>query len=151
MASEHLKAICDAVGRITGVRLLSGAPLGGLDSVFAANGIIAPRNVFLRSPEERKLYSFLWGSSGGNARDAISALLEGSATTLRWFLRCDPALMGDPRFCVLNLRPLMKRVTTEDGKLRPGSESLIFDRVAKPPVRAPGIPAPAPAPASEAK
>jgi hypothetical protein len=151
MASEHLRAICDAVGRITGVRLLIGAPLGGLDSLFAANGVIAPRDVILRPPEERKMYSFLWGSSGSNARDAISALLEGSATTLRWFLRCDPALMGDPRFCVLNLRPLMKRVTTEDGKLRPGSNWMVFDRAAKPPVRAPAIPAPAPAPAGKAK
>ena len=137
MAKEHLVAICEAVSRITGVRLLVGSPWGGLGQLFAANGVIAPRDANSRPAEERKMYSFLWGSSGTSARDAVSALFEESATTLRWFLRCDPAVTGDPRFCVLNVAPLMERVTTADGKLRPGSQSLVFDRVASPPVPAP--------------
>jgi hypothetical protein len=87
MASEHLKAICDVVSRVTGVTLLTSAPLGGLDPLFAANGIIGSGDANSLGVEERKMYSFHWGSSGTNAREAISALLDQSATTLRWAMR----------------------------------------------------------------
>jgi hypothetical protein len=138
MASEHLKSICEAVSRATGVKLLRGTPhLSGIDPIFAANGIIAPRDAISRPPEERKPYSFVWGFPGGNARDAIVSLLEQSATTLRYSMGCGPTAMGHPRPCVVNLIALRERVKMEDGKLRPGKGWVFFDRAPQPPVPPP--------------
>jgi len=54
-------------------------------------------------------------------------------------VRCDAALLSDrdPRYCVLELAPLIRRANTADGKLRPTKEPLLYDRAAKPPVPGP--------------
>ena len=140
MAYEHFGAICTAVSELAGIHLLRGGPwgpLGGVDPLFAANGIIAPRDASSRPAEERRKYSFRWGSSGVTAREALSSLLGRSATTFRWALLCDPPAGGEPRFCTVNVLTLATRTMTSDGKLRPGSEPLDFDRAPKPPVKAP--------------
>jgi hypothetical protein len=133
MASEHFEAICDAVKAATGVKL--DPPLRWMDSFYAANGIVTPRDAALLPASEKEQYSFLWGTSEVTAREALLRLLDGSATTLSWQMLCEHSAQPGDRFCVLNVSPLLTRVTGEDGKMQLGPGAVEFDRVVKPPVR----------------
>jgi hypothetical protein len=98
--SGHFKAICDALASASGIKMTPGAFY--LDQAFAPNGIVPPRARQL-TENEKKQVSFAWGANS-SAREAIMSLIEPSATTLRWSVRC--ALDSGGRNCVLNLNPI---------------------------------------------
>jgi hypothetical protein len=78
-ASEHLKALCDAVSSATGATV---RPNGGrFDHAFAANGYLLPR---MSTGAERPYMLFEWGANGTTAREALIDLLGRSATRMTW-------------------------------------------------------------------
>jgi hypothetical protein len=107
--SMHFEEICDALTRASRIKIIAGAPW--LDQVFEPNGIIPPRSRALTREEERQV-SFPWGTNAV-AREALIDLIELSAATLSWNVRCS----AEPwdRNCVLNLNPIQIPVKMQDG------------------------------------
>jgi hypothetical protein len=98
--SGHLAAICEALTAASGIRIISGAR--DFDQYFAPNGIV-PAKYRQLTDNEKKLAYFAWGTDA-NVREALISLVEPSATTMTWNLRCDPDV--DDWGCVLNLNPI---------------------------------------------
>jgi hypothetical protein len=108
----HLAAFAAAVVAATGTRLdLSAIPFKphGFDDAFRAR------------PER-----FSWGAQSMVARDALIDLLNRSATSFSWRLKCQASAQPDARFCVLNLGPVAVAITDSNGK--PDTRPLWFDR-----------------------
>lgn len=117
----HFAAICDAVTKSAGIEIKTSAPW--LDQKFAPNGMIPPR-IRTLTDEEKKQISFAWGVNEMIARDALISLIELSATTLTWDLRCSAE--PSDRYCRLNLGSIQLPVANPYGlKLR---RSLTWDR-----------------------
>lgn len=117
----HFAALCDAVTDSAGIEIKAAAPW--LDQNFAPNGLIPPR-IGTLTDEEKKQISFTWGVKGKIARDALISLIELSATTLTWDLRCSTE--PSDRYCRLNLGPIQLPIANPYGlQLR---KSLIWDR-----------------------
>jgi hypothetical protein len=88
--SSHLDAICAAVTRSSGIKLQPLAPYP--DEAYAPNGKVLPRGLppdgSLMTDKMIEQISFVWGTTGTNAREAIITLLEKSATTMSWQVQC---------------------------------------------------------------
>jgi hypothetical protein len=134
LASEHLRAVCKAIGVAAGIKLLCAGPFSTLDPYFAANGIIAPRNANSLPPEDKAQYSFVWGVSEVTGREAVWRLLDQSATTLSWRLFCEASPKIEDRFHLLDVSLMRARTKGEDGTVKIGPGPLKFDRLAKPPL-----------------
>jgi hypothetical protein len=98
--SGHFRAICDALAQASGIKIIAGAMW--MDQSFAPNGIVPARTRELSENEKKQVY-FAWGADT-SAREAIMSLIEPSATTLRWDVRC--AVDSGGRNCVMNLNPI---------------------------------------------
>jgi hypothetical protein len=114
MASGHLRALCDSITAVTGTKVEISTLW--FDTVFAANGIVSPEVTERLAEQDKAQYSFVWGVDSLSARDALLSLLDGSATTLRWALLCQPAAKPEHRVCTLNLRRINVEETGLDGK-----------------------------------
>lgn len=101
-ASEHLKAICDAVSVSTGRPLVINGP-SSFDGYFGANGYQLPK---ARTGRERPYILFEWGIQDVKARDALINLLEGSCTTMRWLFVCELTPPLDKTRCHITMNPL---------------------------------------------
>jgi len=134
MPGGHVFALCTAVGEASGIKL----DLNGMytDQFYAFNGLI-PRNFTnaFGTGEEKRQSSFAWGAKAVPARDALISLLQGSATSLTWSLKCTPSVRPENRGCVLNLAPIEVNATGPDGK--PTSKLLTYDRCVRCPPLAP--------------
>jgi hypothetical protein len=118
---EHLQALLSAVTSATGVDIKTGG----------AGDINIPFHAF---PPQ-----FKWGVSNGIARDALIDLLDRSATTFSWHLKCQPSGRPEDRYCVLNMPMLEVAVTDSQGL--PAKRVLFFDRCGN----CPRLPPPPPA------
>jgi hypothetical protein len=72
---------------------------------------------------------FTWGTSGQSARDAVIGLLERSATTYSWQLRCEDRTTPGDRLCVLNITSV--EVTVKDAAEHSFNTTLQYDRCPK--------------------
>jgi len=142
MATEHLKAISDAVERASGVHLLLIDEW--VDQYYAANGLSPAKNVLVpillgwSGPEAKLPYSFVWGAAGVSGRQALLSLLDTSATTLVWHVNCHPHPVPGKSMCMFNVVPLRVPITGPDGVVH--QQELAFDRC----VKCPRLPAPRP-------
>ncbi|HEX3748731.1 MAG TPA: hypothetical protein VHW09_32620 [Bryobacteraceae bacterium] len=125
MPSEHLRALCQAVGGAAGAKVDLSAKW--VDRFFAPNRAV-PRYEAARllTAEEKERYSFRWGASGVPAREALIGLIDSSNTTLTWALLCQPSLKPQNRSCTLNVAPLQLTREGPDGK--PIQKALSYDR-----------------------
>jgi hypothetical protein len=122
-AQEHLRALSDAVTAASGVKV--GLTSQSTDGDYAYNGLVPNQGIALGTDEEKRPFSFDWGAPAAvPARQALISLLEGSSTTLTWWLWCFPALQPENRLCLLTVAPLSVDVMDEDGKVR--SRRMIF-------------------------
>jgi hypothetical protein len=69
---------------------------------------------------------FQWGATGAIARDALIELLDKSAITFLWSLKCQPSARAEDRFCALNIHMIEVAITDAQGK--PATRVLYFDR-----------------------
>jgi hypothetical protein len=116
---QHLSALLDAIGVASGVKIDPAMFGGGFNSEFRS----APA-------------SFEWGAAGVVARDALIELLDKSATTFLWRLKCQPSARAEDRFCALNTSKIEVAITDAQGK--PATRVLYFDRCGNcPPVAIP--------------
>jgi hypothetical protein len=136
-AGGHINAVCDAVAKATGVRILRSDAY--TDQFYAFNGLVPDMNTLLSGTQQAlQAYSFPWGASGVPARDALVSLLQGSATTLTWRMMCGPSTMPQNRECALNLHPMTVIVAGPDGQ--PAKRLLQYDRCARcPPLSQPRV------------
>lgn len=126
----HVSAICDALTKSSGIKVMAGAHW--LDQFFGPNGLIPPRTRELTEEEERQT-SIPWGAENMVARDALISLIELSATTLIWGVRCSPEPWD--RHCVLNLNPIQIFIEGPDGQLF--GKYRIHDRIKVPLIQMP--------------
>ena len=113
-SSEHIRAVIAALEPSTGV------PVSVVVAVMARQPRDPFEQLFAANPEK-----FLWGATNVVARDAVVELLERSATSFVWDLRCS----ANPRSCAFNLVPIQVAVTDLDG--RKENRSLFYDRCPK--------------------
>jgi hypothetical protein len=109
--SEHIQAICDAVGLAMGIAL-DFDPMW-IDQYFAPTGLHPPRVI---TNDIKKQISFVWGARRTKARNALIDLLEQSSTTLTWHLFC-----VSESSCTLNVLNL----NVVDGSTK---RPLLYDR-----------------------
>ena len=142
MASGHLAALSAAVNAAAGIKTL--LIDDSVDSYYAANGLALPRRVLARlltgsgGEEAKRPYVFRWGASGVPAREALLSLLEGSASTLTWYVTCHPSPDPANRLCNFSVVPLTVVVVGPDGKA--SKRSLAYDRCTKCPPLGPPPP-----------
>jgi hypothetical protein len=116
-ASEHMRALCDAVtaSAVAGAGSTVKSNGGPFDQYYAANGYLLPRRL---TGTERPYMLFEWGTSGTTARDALIDLMDGSASSMTWHFGCGPAGQRTGLECFLNMMPLMlgpeKRIVSHD-------------------------------------
>ena len=140
-AQEHLRALSDAAAAASGVKV--GLTSLSLDGDYAYNGLAPNQGIALGTDEEKRPFSFEWGApTTVPARQALVSLLEGSSTTLTWWLWCFPASQPENRVCLLTVAPLSVNVMGEDGTVR-SRKMILYDRCTKCP---PLPPAPPPGP-----
>jgi hypothetical protein len=116
---DHFNAICAAVTRVSGIQIHASASY--LNEEYAPNGKVLPRggvrpDGFLMTDKMIEQISFVWGTTGTNAREAVINLLERSATTLSWQLQCHAG-----EGCYFGLRPVS---TVYD---RSGNQPTVID------------------------
>lgn len=117
---KHLSALLDAIGVASGVKIELG--------MYRTDGF---NREFRSAPA-----SFQWGARGVVARDALIELLDKSATTFLWSLKCQPSARAEDRFCALNMHMIEVAITDAQGK--PATRVLYFDRCGDcPPVAIP--------------
>jgi hypothetical protein len=117
---QHLSALLDAIAVASGVKIELG--------MYRVDGF---NREFRSEPA-----SFQWGATGAVARDALIELLDKSATTFLWSLKCQPSARAEDRFCVLNMHMIEVAITDAQGK--PATKVLYFDRCGDcPPVAVP--------------
>lgn len=140
-ASGHLNAFRDAVAAASGIRVLLNAEV--FDEDYAYGGLVPHQAVtLLGTDEEKRPYSFEWGVPAPvPARDALISLLEGSATTLKWYVWYSPAPRPEDRSFLLGIDAMSVEVAGEDGKVH--LKRLRYDRCTKcPPLPQPMPPLP---------
>jgi hypothetical protein len=124
-AYEHLALLCSAVSAASGVPVHVNARSFPED--YAANGLVPP---LLIEPTQEQLrpYGFSWGASAVTGREALISLLEGSATTVYWDLRCETSVDNRNWFgCFLNAGPLVVYVKGSGGEDKV-NKTLRYDR-----------------------
>jgi hypothetical protein len=102
--TEHFKALCAALGSFFGMDIRY------FDGNAYINGTSLFEQHFAAQPAR-----FTWGTSGQTARDAVIGLLERSATTYSWQLRCEDAATPKDRLCVLNIAQVEVTITDAAG------------------------------------
>jgi hypothetical protein len=141
LVEDHLGALVDALTRATGIEINQFTP--DCNRFYAANGLMPPKALGLAPElstlEAKRPYSFSWGANGVTGRGALRSLLEGSATTLAWYVTCHSQPAHGKSVCGLSVVPLVVTVTGADG--RPERRSLTYDRCTK----CPPLPPPPPA------
>jgi hypothetical protein len=121
--SGHMQALCDAVSAATGNKVDFFGPY--FDNFYLPNGLIPPRELAAASPAEQARFRSTWGALQP-AREALISVLEGSATTFSWSLRCSADVDPAKRPCTLTVFPIRITVTDADGV--PRLHNLEFDR-----------------------
>jgi hypothetical protein len=77
---------------------------------------------------------FIWGTSNIIARDAIIDILERSATSFTWELRCSASAQGGQRHCSFSVFPIEVTVTDANGNTV--NRGVSYDRCGKcPPLK----------------
>lgn len=116
--TEHFKALCTALGSFFGmdIRYFDGNAFINNTSLFEQRFAAQPAR-------------FTWGTNGLTARDAVIALLERSATTYSWQLRCEDGATPKDRSCVLNITQVEVTVTDRAG--HSFNTTLQYDRCPK--------------------
>jgi hypothetical protein len=120
-AHGHMLALRDAVAAAG-----KGLQMFLLPQVVNIHGLDATNYLFAPTPADNR--PFLWGTPRSNmtARDALIDLLDRSATTFIWDLRCRGTASEKYNLCVLNLGPLEVTTVGADGK--PAKQPLRYDR-----------------------
>lgn len=143
LASEHFKALCEAIGASAGREIQPFAP--HMDGWFAAGGLAPPKHAAsLLSEKDREPYTFAWGVKSATGRIALLDLLKSSSTTLTWALYCRDR-GGKLGHCVLNMSPLKVRERDEQGRPvldengKPRLKVQYLDWLSKVPLKRPPI------------
>jgi hypothetical protein len=130
-AREHFVAICDSLARSSGIKVEFDQGLLEFDWIYGA------------APPE-----FEWGASQMPAREALTQLLDRSATSLTWRLMFQASARVEGRSYLLALRGLPTPAPSDvvlslglDGYGRKATTLLTFDRCGNcvPPPRPPTI------------
>lgn len=117
-ATEHFNALCAALGSFFGMDIRF------FDGSVRLNSTTSFEQHFAAQPPR-----FTWGTSGQTARDAVIGLLERSATTYSWQLRCEDGATPKDRLCVLNIAQV--EVTIKDSAGHSFNTTLQYDRCPK--------------------
>jgi hypothetical protein len=120
-AHDHMRALVAAVAAAgNGLEMIFGSQVVNVKGLDAFNYLFAP------TPADN--HPFVWGTTSSNmtARDALIDLLDRSATTFFWELRCRGTGSVKYNLCVLNLGPLEITTVGADGK--PAKQQLRYDR-----------------------
>jgi len=112
-ANQHLDALGAAINSVQPIRLEISIPFqmrpDSFDRAFRAQPPV-----------------FQWGVQSTVARDALIDLLNQSATTMSWHLRCQASAQPSDRFCTLNVGLI--QVLTTDSQGKPDKRPIFFDR-----------------------
>ena len=121
-ARGHFSAICDSLSHLSGIKVEFDATLLDLDRLY---GAVPPE--------------FEWGASQMPAREALTDLLERSATSLTWRLMFQASARVEGRSYLLALRGLP--AAGVDGHGRKATALVMFDKCGNcvPPMRPPTI------------
>jgi hypothetical protein len=117
-ATEHFRALCATLGSFFGM------DIHYFDGSLFLNNTTSFEQHFAAQPAR-----FTWGTNGLTARDAVIGLLERSATTYSWSLRCEEGETPKDRMCVFNITPV--EVAIKDAAGRSFNTTLQYDRCPK--------------------
>jgi hypothetical protein len=125
--TEHFTALCAALTASSGVTVhfnFNGG-IRPLEILFLPNGNMPPHVVWTEADREPLVFD--WGAPGIPAQEALISLLDPSATTLSWELRCTAGEGRRGRVCILSVVTINITQTLPNGSASAG-RPMLYDR-----------------------
>jgi hypothetical protein len=123
--TEHFRALCAALTVSSGVTVDFNGGFRPVEVLFLPNGNMPPHVIWSEADKEPILIE--WGAPGIPAQEALISLLDPSATTLSWELRCPAGEGRQGRRCLLSIVTIDITSTLPDGSTSAGRQ-MLYDR-----------------------